>query len=182
MDEYPDIEEEVTYKDRLSRLVERAFEISKSIEDAESGIESLKREQKELLEVTIPSIMDEAGISQITTTTGLVVKVLPYVSANIGAKWPESKRQEAFEYLRNIGAEDLIKHELVAVFGRNEDERAVEARKALERYADNVKDKMSVHPQTLSAWAREQIENGVQLLSDKIGLFTGRTTKITTSR
>lgn len=175
-------------QDKLDKLRERvvyARALDLEIDDLEQRLEDKKRELRHLYHTEIPDLMDEAGVDRLGVTNAgnlgsFEIKVQPFYSANIAAGWDPDKRSAAFEYLTELGAEDLIKTKIEIDFSRGERAKAV-------LVAENLKDdgietsmKETVHSATLASWLREQVEvNGTVPDLDKIGGTVGRVAKIT---
>lgn len=159
---------------KVQPLIDRARRLEREIAQAEARVKELKADYRRLLDSDIPSLMDELGLSEVRTKDGLLVQVVPFVDARI----PRAKQAEALAWLREHGYGDLIKHEVKAAFGSGDDELARAAERYLEEIGAPISVKEAVHPQTLKAWAREQLEAGNEVPEDLFGLYTGETTRI----
>ena len=97
-----------------------------------------------------------------------------YVSARI----PETKKQEAFQYLRSIGEGDLIKNEVIVSFSMGQDNQAGSVVADLEDKGFAPVKKQHVHPMTLKTWIKNRIENGHDIDFDLFGVYQGNRAKI----
>jgi hypothetical protein len=151
--------------------------IARRIRDAEDEIakaeEFLKKRKAELLKLTdedLPAVFEELGVKSFTLDDGSKVEVKPLYGASI----PVARKDEAFEWLREHGHDDLIKNNVVCSFGRGEDEKAQAfARDALERGLAPTQ-KQEVHAGTLKAWVRERVEGGESFPMELFGAFIGQ--------
>jgi hypothetical protein len=135
--------------------------------DLEAQLTSINKQLNTLYFQKIPDAMDEAGVDTLGippegNLPGYDLEIKPFISANIGAKWPPDKRAAALKWLDENGHGDLIKTEVLAAFPREDRD---EARKFLEtvRASDpdaRVEVKESVNHMTLSAWLRDLFSTG----------------------
>jgi len=160
--------------ERISPLVKKAARSAERSKKLESDLKAEKQLLRRLLDVDIPELMTELGLVSITTDEGSKVEVQQFVDARI----PISKQAQAFGWLRENGFGDLIKHQVISQFGTGEDAEAEAAALYLEGCGYATTNKLSVHPQTLKAWAREQDEHGTDIPDDLFGIYRGMTTKI----
>jgi hypothetical protein len=100
--------------------------------------------------------------------------VATVISANIS----KDRSAGAHEWLRDNGFGDLIKNTVSVNFGKGEDDKAGELIKGLEDSGYNVDQKEAVHPSTLKAFCKEQIEKGSEIPTDLFGIFIGQKTTI----
>lgn len=152
-------------------------EIARRIRDTEDEIkrteEFLKARKADLLKLTdedLPSVFEELGVKSFTLDDGSKVEIKPLYGASI----PVDKKEEAFDWLRENGYDDLIKNNVICTFGRGEDEKARDfARDALARGLA-PQQKQDVHAQTLKAWVRERVESGDSFPMTLFGAFIGQ--------
>ena len=64
--------------------------------------------------------MEERGVKSIRMTDGQSVDIKPFYLGSI----TKEKQEEAFQWLRDNGYDDIIKNQVVVKFGRAEDEKA----------------------------------------------------------
>ncbi len=113
-----------------------------------------------------------------TLKNGAKVQVKPFYAGKIS----DENKEEAFKWLRQHGFGSLIKREISAKFGKGQDKLATMALEALEKLGCDPGDKTSVHPQTLKAFIKEQVEAGKNLPTDLLGVFVGKVTKVTPAK
>ena len=139
--------------------------------------EYLKEKKKELLKMTdedLPSVLEEMGLSSFTLDDGSKVKIKPLYGASI----PKQRTEEAHEWLRNNGYDDIIKNVVACSFGRGEDQQAASFKEAASRMGLAPEQNESVHSSTLRAWVRERVENGDEFPMDLFGAFVGQRAEI----
>ena len=77
----------------VGALTKRAKELEKEIEDLEAITKERKEQQRKLLEETIPSMLQELGLSKFSMTDGSEITVKPFYNASI----KEDNRAQAYE-------------------------------------------------------------------------------------
>jgi len=165
-------------EDNLGRLAKLA-QIQISIEDAIERIEEdLKQRKAELIEVSekqIPDLFDEMGLGEIKLDDGAKVKVDRSFASSISKK----NQPEAFSWLRGNGHGSLIKHTLGISLNKGDDELAGKISAYVTNLGLTVTDKEAVHPSTLKAFVREQMEQGSDIPQDVFSVYPVAKTKIT---
>jgi len=151
----------------LLELRSEVAELEASLADAKMRLENQETR-------VLPDTMDSAGFKKFTLITGEEIEIVPVIRANI----PKEKEQEAFGWLINNGHEDLIKRDVTVNFGRGDYAEADSLVDALKADGYTPKDKQYVHWQTLTAFAKEQIEKGADMPHDLLGVWAGRKAKL----
>ena len=158
----------------ISQSCKKLLETQKEIEKMEEVIKELKEEEKTISEEVIPNLMQEAGVSMIKTEDGKTVKVSQFYAARI----PESKKDEAFDWLRENDAGDMIKNIVSLNFGKSEDAAAAALVEELIQRKLNVSQKMKVEPMTLKSYVKTEIEKGRSVPMDLFGVYVANKTTI----
>lgn len=177
---------------RLTELGRELYAVDQAIQQAEALIKLKTARKLELTMKELPDYLksihqDKIGLSEFEVD--LVME--NYYHANIKADWPSEKREEAFTYLEDIGSGDLIKTEVVFLFGRK-DLKKVRWLQAfietLRHYLAKVGGEpadipeptvgMTVPWNTLTAWVKEQLEGGLGVDLEKVGATVGQVVKI----
>lgn len=124
----------------------------------------------------IPDAM--GGLKQIKTQSGATVSVKEIIRASL----PKDTKPAAIEWLEEHGHGGLIKTEVSVSLSREERELAPKAIEALKAQGFAAEVNADVHPMTLSAWAREQLEQGAELPAELISIFQGKTVEVRNAR
>jgi hypothetical protein len=167
---------------RKHAILARQFELD--VADLEARLATTKANLNRLYHETLPDLMDAAGIDHVGLPAegnkpAVDLTLEPFYRANIAAAWPEEQRDAAFNALRQLGHDDLIKTEITTRFTREERALALRVLDTLRvQFGLDPALKENVHPQTLTAWLREQFEahNPLPPL-DVIGATIGRIAK-----
>lgn len=156
----------------LLATAERIAKIEAELAEAQAAYLRVERED-------LPELMREVGLTQLRLANGVEVSLAEDVTATI----PEERRAAAHAWLREHNFGGLIKTVVSVPFGRGEEQ---EARRLAEMIHDdlhhdaNVDEK--VHPQTLKAFVREQVEGGKPLPFDLFGVHPFSRAKIKISK
>lgn len=172
-------------KDLLQRIttsIAAARAHADSITTLEQDLASSKRELRTILEHDIPEAMREADVRALTLEDGTKVRVaneLRIGSDGMGfATFPAEQRAAALNWLREHNLGNAIRHIVAAEFGKTEDTAAAALLQFLQQQRITHSDKESVHPQTLKALLREQLEKGVDVPYETFGLSVVNVAKI----
>lgn len=159
---------------RVRNLVERQTQLASLIAHLEAELKAAQQDLQQVQEVDLPSALQEYGFSDIRMTDGSRVTIKQEYYATI----KEEKKSDAFRWLEHNGHADLIKHDVTLSFTRGQDEYANQAMELLKENNLPFVDKRHVHPQTLRAFVREQIENGKELPLETFSVHVRQVAKI----
>ena len=163
---------------KVSRLAEELIDKEEEVKEAEARLKILKEQARDIAERQLPDAMAEVGMAKFVLTDGSEVTVKPYYSAKIG----DDKRDECFNWLQDHGHEALIKDEVSITFNKGEHERDEEFKSQLEQQGIEYNGKMGVHPQTLTAFVREQVESGAEFPLELFNVYIGQIAKVKRSK
>jgi hypothetical protein len=159
----------------LGALIRRQVELEDRIASLNVAIETQSEELKKLQETIIPEVMLGLGIESFTVTGGFVVSMAKFYNAKI----PEERKREALEWLRKNGHDDIVKNQVVVAFGKGEDAMALKLLQDLLKKKFECNHIEGVHPQTLKAFVKEQVESKIELPQDLFGIYIGNRSKVT---
>ena len=163
---------------KISMLAEQYTDLEEDIKGVEARLKVLKEQAREIAEKQLPEAMAEVGMAKFTLTDGSEITVKPYYSAKIS----DEKREECFGWLHDNGHEALIKDEVVLTFNRGEHDKAEEFKAWLDEQGYDFSGKMGVHPQTLTAFVKEQVESGAEFPLELFNVYIGQIAKIKRSK
>ena len=169
--------EESTILD-LSQLCQKLLRVEAEVGNTEEKLKRLKEQQRELSEQTIPDKLAQLGVTGIKLNDGSRISAEPFYSARISA----ANLEAAHNWLRDNGHGDIIKNTMTLSFGQGEDDLAKELVASLTKQVFIPEEKEAVHPSTLKAFVKEQIESGNktfdQDVQKKFSVYQGKRTKI----
>ena len=160
----------------LSNLIRRSMNIDDQIKDAEQHLKDLKFKKHKINTEDIPALMENMGLTTIEVDDHKV-KLRNYVHARI----PDSRKQEAYAFLRSIGEESIIKNEVTVSFDRGQDNMAGDLVGELNNRGLEPNQKTHIHPMTLKGWCKDRIDQGKELDFDLFGIHAGVEAKVTRS-
>lgn len=166
--------------DQLKELQKKANEalfLQDEIEALELQTKNLKEQFRVLTESSIPDLMSAIGIKKFETDLGAEVKIKDFINGSL-PKEPQ-KRAEALDYLNANNAGDLVKNTFGVKLNKEQQTEAVDLEAYLRALKVDFERKEDVHPQTLAAWARDRMREGVATELETIGLYAGKHAKIT---
>jgi len=162
----------------LSQLCNKLLRVEGEIGNAEERLKRLKDQQRELSEQTIPDKLTQLGVTDLRLSDGSRISADPFYSARISA----DNLSAAHAWLRDQGHGDIIKNTLTLTFGQGDDVIAKELGDLLASKGHLPDQKETVHPSTLRAFVKEQIESGNgefdQEIQKKFSVYQGKRTKI----
>lgn len=158
---------------QLSSLVRQLNSIQQQIDEAEEHLKALKQDKQRISFEQIPMLMDEMGIERVDVD-GATVQLKPFVSASI----PADRKQDAFNWLREHGLDDIIKNDIIVSFGRGQDNAAGDVMYDLEQKGFHPEQKTHIHAMTLKAFVRERVEKGLPIDLDMFGAYVARTADV----
>ena len=170
---------EPTSSDALAQLGNMAVEMTAletKVVEAERALKVAQEDLRIISEKTIPDAMDALGIEEFTARGGLKIRIGEAIRASI----PKARQEEAVTWLDAHGFAALVKRKFVVQFGKDEEKWANKFAADLakrKRQLAVAQDK-AVHPSTLSAFVREQLEEGADLPLDLFGVFRQRFAKL----
>jgi len=142
--------------------------VIKQIEHIETGV--------------LPEGMKLLGIKDLTLLSGAKIALADVVSASI----TDDNREAAHDWLKANGHGDIIKNNVTLTFGKGENTVANELIRHLLQMRDagktsfgNLQQKEAVHPSTLKAFVKGQVENGCAFPGELFKLYTGQVVKMT---
>ena len=157
----------------LSSLVKDLDQLTIDINEKEEELKSLKLQKHLMSTEQIPAMMDEMGVQRLDVEN-LSVSLKPLINASI----PPTRRDEAYQWLRENDLDDIIKNDVIMSFGKGEDNMAGDIMYELEQRGMHPEKKTHIHSMTLKAFIRERVEKGLPIDLDLFGAFVARTADI----
>ena len=160
----------------LAKAVKKMLELEQAIEQTQQVLKDLTEGYIALERGVIPDIFEELGVKEFSFTDGLKISVKREFAANIS----EVNKPAAFKWLGKNGHDAIIKHDVIIKLQKGEKEAYEELTNDLNLLGVAYDDKEYVHPQTLKAFVKEQMEAGTDIPQDSFGIFPVRIAKIKT--
>ncbi|WP_339663469.1 hypothetical protein [Croceibacter atlanticus] len=159
----------------LSDLIRQATNLNKQIDVLEEELKTLKQKKQSYMFDLIPAKMGEMGMDKVEVN-GNAVSLSTFVSATM-PKDP-IQREQAMSHLRDIGASDFIKNQVMVNFGINEDNMARSVQSELDDKGMDTTARVWVEPSTLKKLVRERVENNQKIDLELFKAHVGQVAKI----
>ncbi len=163
---------------RIEGLAQDQLSADTRVANLDDQLTEAKAVLRRICEVSLPLLLEEAGLhlSTITTPSGITVKVSEAIRGSI----PKGKEEPAFKWLEENNNGKLIKRTFAIEFGKEEEKWADKFERdcAQRKKPLNIKRKKGVHPQTLQSFVRQQLDAGKHIPMDVFGVYRQRFTKV----
>lgn len=161
---------------RIADLAKRQVALEQEEADKEAALADVQGRLREVQEKLLPELLLGHGLTELKLATGEKITVIKSIAVSI----PKDKAEATFAWLEKAGFGAIVKYSL-SVEGLKGDVKKFEAgQKALEKLGLITKAGKGVHPQTLKAFASEQLEKAKPLPEEFFSVFSLNRTKITT--
>ena len=158
---------------KLSDLIREAQRQSSLLEQHEQAAKDAKKEYQRITRELIPAEMEAMGLERVDVD-GNSISLQQFVYASI----PASRKEEAFNFLRSVGEDDIIKNEVTVQFGKGQDNMAGAFYDDCLNQGYDPAQKQSVHPMTLKGWVKERLQSGQEIDLEMFGAYVGTEAKI----
>lgn len=157
---------------------------------SEGLIQAKKTSLRTLLEDTIPSMLIEAGVSDLTLSSGAFVGMkqifaVSMPAAGTIAKAKPERQAELFDrvnkcsqWLKDNGGADIINNQVVCDFSAGEEDAAAELASELRERQIALTITKSVHPGTLKSFLREKWNADTEIPVELFETYTGQVAEI----
>ena len=149
----------------MAKLAKELVELDSEVSRLEEQLKNKKTRRHLVQTKELPDLMNEIGVD-VTGSDGVRVELKQRCHASISSSWEDDKKQRAFDHLREIGGEDLIKQTLVVSAGKGSDDKMLAiAQRVRQMLAEveleaSIKMEPSVQWNTLTAFVRSVLEEG----------------------
>ena len=150
---------------QVSQLAKALIEAKEKVKTASAVLKVAGKHAKFLEEEALPAAMQELGYKKLTLDNGQTITI----SLKVYAKIPDALKSKAMGWLVSNGFEGIIKNEIKVDYGTKEFKEAEKLINHLRREGANYTEKEFVHPQTLTAFLREQISKKKPIPMDLFG-------------
>lgn len=172
-DEFPDTSDVLG---QISSLAEQQLEYQERVEELDSQLRVAKARLSSIAEHEIPALLDQVGVSELTTSNGVKIKISEKIRVSVS----KQNQNDAMDWLVSNGHGGMIKSEVTAKYDRGQEEIASNLRDMLEDALgeDHVSQGRKVEPSTLRAFIKRQLEEGVDVPLELFGVFRQRISEI----
>jgi MoaA/NifB/PqqE/SkfB family radical SAM enzyme len=140
--------------------------------DLEAQVKEISSKITGIERKDLPDMFSKAKVSSVTVEAdGNHPAFVAERNTVYGAKIPEEKRMEAFQWFEHTGHGDLVKSVIEIVFGMQEHEERLRVMKLLSDNGVSYWNNESVHHQTLKAFVKRELQAGRVIPQDLLGVF-----------
>jgi hypothetical protein len=152
----------------IAMWASEALRLRAEVEQAEAHLKGLNSELADIEERKLPGVLLEAGMLEFTMRDGSKISIKDVIQG--GFPKEVSKREFLFSWLTKEGGKENIKDHFEVHFTKGQYDDAVALRKLLQ--ANNIifDEFENVHTQTLYAFLREKIREGIMPPFEEFGL------------
>lgn len=155
-------------KPELGEVLKLTLQLQEAEAELEKAEEAFKKAKGRVLFLSreaIPSAMEELGYKKVELGDGTKISVSEEVFYTI----PDGKKDEVHQWLEDHQFGGLIKANVEMSFGKDEEGKRIAAIKALEAIGAQFSVDKSVHPMTMKAFIKEQLQEGSEVPMDLFG-------------
>lgn len=159
--------------ERAVKLAELLIEARQQVDRHELELAAHKETVRRIEQEDLPELMQELGLETFRLKTGETIEVKLDVECSIS----EQRRSAAHAWLSENGFGGLIKTDVVVNFDRGEHDAAVEF---AAKVGGNAVER--VHPSTLKAFIKEQLEAGTAIPFETFGIRPFNRVKVSSKK
>ena len=145
-----------------------------SVLELEEALKQKKEELAKIKEFDLPNALEAVGLTECRLTNGGLVSVKEDVYAGI----TEENREGAYSWLAETGNDGIIKNEVKCPFGKGQDAEAKALAEMLTQQGFSYTNSRTIHPQTLKAFVRKQLEDGQPIPTDLFSIHIKKVASI----
>jgi hypothetical protein len=165
--------------DQVRAAARRLRDLEHRKAELEDELDQTKRAILELTERDLVKLFSAANMSSLTLEAEGNHPAMTFEKTTFySAKIPAEKEAEAFSWLHDNGHGDIVKTQVTVALGMGERDTAEQVEAAIANLGVDYNSKLSVHPSTLKAFAKAEIESGHALPMDLLGVYMGETIKL----
>lgn len=143
----------------IAAIAEKLFNAKAKVAEIEADLKEAQRVVRQLEEHDLPTAMEDIGLSEVKTESGLVVKV----KNDLHAKKLTQAHGKALDWLRDNAQGGLIKTEVAVPFTAGSEDDADHLVERLSGEGIACAKAMSVHHSSLGAALRKMLEDGTEI-------------------
>jgi len=159
----------------VSKLANQQLALERDIEQLSAELTQKKNLFVKVSQVDLPDAMTAINMQSFKLGDGTAIDIKKGVSATIKV----ADRPIAYSWLRAHHHGAIIKNTVNVPFGGGQDELAQEVKDFLDAKELEYDAKIAIHPGTLNAWAKAQLEAGNEI-PEAINAFEYSVAKVTT--
>jgi hypothetical protein len=141
----------------LAELAKLQINYEHQVSEIEGLLSGLKEKLRQVQEIDIPTMMLGMGMKAFKLESGASITIKQDIFASIRAE----KVEAALEFFdKELGLGSLIKDDVAVKFGKGDEKKAKTLTEFCREAGFNFTEKKYIHPQTLKAEIKRQMETG----------------------
>lgn len=160
----------------LKETIEKTLMLCANIEQVKDMLKALESDLNQKLTKFIPDAMRAVNMTEFVHASGMKVKLKDFLSGTL-PKDPE-KRTTALKWIHANGGRDLIRNKFNIELERGDEKTRKGMIAALRKVHVDYQETVDVNHNSMLAWVRERMENGMPTPLDTLGIYAGVTAKI----
>jgi hypothetical protein len=158
----------------VADLANEQLRLQQLVCEQEAALNDLKEQLTEVSEVDLPSALEALGVASVTLSDGGCITIKESVFAGI----TEKNKEAAFEWLEATDNDGIINNAVECNFGKGQDSEAQRLTELLSSQGYSYTNTRSVNSQTLKAFVRKQLEEGLPIPVDVFSIHVKKTALI----
>jgi hypothetical protein len=160
----------------IADLAERQIVLEDWIAAQEEKLKQAKQNLAKLTGELLPEALRAAGVSKFALANGCEIELNTDTKANI----TKANQEWCFQWLNEHDMGDLVKNEFKVTFGMGDSDQADQLAEHLASVDQEFNQRAFIHPQTLSAFVRRELEDNDhdEEWEKRFGVFRHTYTKI----
>ena len=158
----------------LSDLANEQLRLETEVEEQSAKLKALSDQLTKIREVDLPAALEQFGVLGIE----LLDKSKIVIKEDVYAGITEDHREQAYEWLESTGNDGIIKNEIKVPFGKGQDAEAQKLVELLTERGTSFTTVRNVHPHTVRAFVRRQMEEGLPIPTDIFSIHVKKVASI----
>ena len=171
----------------IAALVNLLEEEKEKLTTQEEKVKRTKEDIRRIEAKELPELMESIGVAEFTTTEGGKVTIKAIIRASlptlraIAQQKDRNKQaemrdryQRGVAYLMENQAGTLVRNTLVADLGKDSDDLSATAVEILAGVGINAQAEQGVNANSLTAWVKERLEQGLEVDHDLFTVYSGQ--------
>lgn len=152
---------------KIAELALKQLALERELQSLEEAVGAKAAELEAVRTRLLPEAMTEAGVSEFKLSNGAKVTVKKIYTGSI----PAEEKPKAYAWLVENGHGDLVSHEVSVKLKRGNSQELSKLTAAIKKLALPYSDVEKIHPQTLNAFIKEQVESGAEFPIELFGVY-----------
>lgn len=151
---------------KITKLAEEMTNKDKEIAKLELEIKKAKEQRREIAEQKLPELMEQVGLTEVRTRTGLPVKLSEKLFTSIAG----AKKPAAIAWLDENGHGGIVKRNVVIAFNKCDQDKVAALLRLIGKNWPNHKTELDVHSSSVKSLVARLLEEGVDVPQDTFGI------------